>query len=148
MFLCTFLLRFSLERNVLQIREVAARGVEPLSSKLSAQASTCVAGDLFLRSRRLRRHTPSPERRRRSVSSWREVGCILWRTIGNFPVGQLPGALFAERQDEQFAECQLVLITISGNPDRERVLRNIDPQGAMELVPPAEDGRRSSQSSF
>ncbi len=64
MFLCTFLLRFSLERNVLQIREVEARGVELLSSKLSAQASTCVAGDLFLRSRRLRRHTPSPERPR------------------------------------------------------------------------------------
>ncbi len=60
----------------------------------------------------------------------------------------IAGALFAERQDEQFAECQLVLITISGNPDRERVLRNIDPQGAVELVPPAEDGRRSSQSSF
>ena len=30
-----------------QDREVEARGVEPLSSKLSTQASTCVAGEIF-----------------------------------------------------------------------------------------------------
>ncbi len=51
-------------REVERREKVEARGVEPLSSKLSAQASTCVAGDLFLRSRRLRRHTASPERPR------------------------------------------------------------------------------------
>ena len=48
--------------------KVEARGVEPLSSKPSAQASTCLAGDLFLRSRRLRRHTPSPEPPRNSFT--------------------------------------------------------------------------------
>ncbi len=48
----------------LRREKVEARGVEPLSSKLSTQASTCLAGDLFLRSRRLRRHTASPERPR------------------------------------------------------------------------------------
>jgi len=42
-------------------RRLEARGVEPLSSKPSLQTSTCLAGDLFLGSRRLRRHTPSPE---------------------------------------------------------------------------------------
>ena len=33
--------------KLLKIREVEARGVEPLSSSLSAQTSTCLSGDQF-----------------------------------------------------------------------------------------------------
>ena len=62
------LVNAGLAQLVEQLIIVEARGVEPLSSKLSTQASTCLAGDLFLRSRRLRRHTSSPEPPRNSFT--------------------------------------------------------------------------------
>ena len=47
MFLLKFLLPLLLQRKSLKISIVEARGVEPLSSSLSAQTSTRLSGDKF-----------------------------------------------------------------------------------------------------
>jgi len=47
MFLSTFLHPLILKRKYLKINNVEARGVEPLSSSLSTQTSTCLSGGEF-----------------------------------------------------------------------------------------------------
>ena len=47
MFLMKFLLPLIFQRKLLKISIVEARGVEPLSSSLSAQTSTCLSDDKF-----------------------------------------------------------------------------------------------------
>src|SRR5215471_14590519 len=61
------------------------------------------------------------------------------RTIGLFAVWQPPLALFAKWQGEKFAERQLVFVSIRGHANRDFVLWNVAPQGAMKFVPPAKN---------
>ncbi len=58
--------------------------------------------------------------------------------FGDFAGRQLPGALFFERQREQFSHGQLLLIAERGHADGDLGLRNITPKTAMNLVPPQE----------
>ena len=62
-----------------------------------------------------------------------------WRSLGDLAGRQLPGPLFLERQREQLAYGQLLLIAERRHADGDLCLRNIAPETAMNFVPPAKD---------
>src|SRR4051812_19929348 len=70
--------------------------------------------------------------------SWRELGRGFSRPVRDFSIRQLPRALLAEWKNEQFPEGKLSFIPIGCYSDRERLLWNIDAQGAVNSVPPTE----------
>jgi hypothetical protein len=61
------------------------------------------------------------------------------RTVRLLTVWQTPWALVAKGQSEQFPEGEFVFVAIRGDANSDFVLRNVAPQRAMKLVPPAEN---------
>src|SRR5947207_9940395 len=59
--------------------------------------------------------------------------------LWHFSCRQLPWSLFLERQREQLAQRQFLLVAKCRDANRDLALRNVAAQAAMDLVPPAKD---------